>query len=197
MPKIIDHDAKRREIAQTAISVFVRDGIREAHLGTVAALCSFGRTTMYQYFRNIDEVLAFSLEEIFSRLMKDIESVAEKPGNSATEKLLDLLFFLEKVAVEDKERMILVLDFLLHPKRIIPGMSFDVSGKVRELRASVERLLEAGVKSGELKQVSAKSMGFTLFSLVEAAAIHSVLYDNISLEETVASTKVLIEGLRA
>jgi AcrR family transcriptional regulator len=197
MPKIVDYDERRREIAEKAVSVMVRDGIQEASLGKVADLCGVGRTTLYQYFRNIEEVVVFTLEEVFGRLDRDTAAVYDDPSLGAADKLLRLMEYLERVAVLDKTKMVLVLDFLLHPNRETPGVAFDVQAHVRKLRAGLRRALEEGVLSGEFKPIDPESMAFTLFSFIEAATVHSALYDNISLELTLRDIRILLEGLRA
>jgi AcrR family transcriptional regulator len=197
MPKIVDYEARRREIADKAVSVMVRDGIQETSLGKVADLCGLGRTTLYQYFSNIDEVVVFTLEDVFGRLDRETAAVYDDPRLGATDKLLRLMEFLERVAVLDKPKMILVLDFLLHPNRKAPQIDFDVQEHVRRLRAGLEQLLVMGIESGELKPMNPLSMAFTLFSFIEAATVHSALYDNISLESTLSDIRLLIDGLKA
>lgn len=197
MPKIVDFEARRREIAEKAVAVMVRDGIQEANLGKVADLCGLGRTTLYQYFRNIEEVVVYTLEEIFGRLDRETEALYEDPSLGAADKLLKSMEYLERAAVLDRGKMILVLDFLLHPNRETPGIAFDVQQQVRKLRAGLERALTAAVESGEIKPIDPASMAFTLFSFIEAATVHSALYDNISLDGTLRDIRILVEGLRA
>jgi AcrR family transcriptional regulator len=197
MPKIIDYDQRRHEIAEKAIAVLVRDGIQEASFGKVADLCGLGRTTLYQYFRNINEVLEFTLAGVFDSLDREAENLYADTSRGPYEKLLAFMAYLERVAILDKNRMVLVLDFLLHPHREIPGFSFSVQEHVRKLRAELERILAAAVASGDLRPIDSKSMAFTLFAFIEAATVHSVYYDNISLEDTMRDLNILIEGLRA
>jgi AcrR family transcriptional regulator len=197
MPKIIDYDARRQEIAAKAASVLARDGILEANLGKVADSCGLGRTTLYQYFRNIGELVEFTLAETFGRLDQEAELLQRDRGIDAVDRLLRFLAFLEEVAIKDKDRMVLVLDFLLHPHRKQEGVSFDVQERVRTLRSELEAILTEAVASGELRAMDTKSMAFTLFAFIEAATIHGALYDNISLESTMRDIALLIEGLRA
>jgi AcrR family transcriptional regulator len=197
MPKIIDYDARRREIAAKAASVLARDGILEANLGKVADSCGLGRTTLYQYFRNIGELVEFTLEETFARLDGEAARLLDDRGTSAVDRLLRFMGYLDEVAIRDKDRMILVLDFLLHPRREKGDVSFDVQEHVRILRGELERLLAQAVESGELREMDTKSMAFTLFAFIEAATVHGALYDNISLENTVRDIGIIIDGLRA
>jgi len=196
MPKIVDYEARRREIADKTVSVLVRDGFRELKLGKVAALCGLGRTTIYQYFRNVGQIIDFALAEVFARLHAEMDAVAKDTELAPSGKLLRVMDYLERVAILDKERMILVLDFLLHPKREVPGVGFNVQAQVRTLREGLERVLVAAVEAGEIRPLDAKSMAFTLFSFIEAATVHSALYDNISLEDTIRDMRILIQGLR-
>ncbi len=196
MPKIVDYDARRREIADKTVAVLVRDGFRELKLGKVAALCGLGRTTIYQYFRNVGQIIDFALAEVFQRMHTEIDAVRRDEALAPAGKLLRVMDYLERVAILDKERMILVLDFLLHPKREVPGVGFNVQAEVRTLRVGLERVLEAAVEAGEIRPLDAKSMAFTLFSFIEAATVHSALYDNISLEDTIRDMRILIQGLR-
>jgi hypothetical protein len=43
--------------------------------------------------------------------------------------------------------------------------------------------------------MDSKSMAFTLFAFIEAATVHSVFYDNISLKDTMRDIDLLIDGL--
>jgi AcrR family transcriptional regulator len=196
MPKIIDYDAKRREIAAKAVSVLVRDGIQEANLGKVADCCGMGRTTLYQYFRNINELIDFTLAETFARLDAEAASLRGDRSVDALGRLLRFMQYLEREAIEDKDRMVLVLDFLLHPNRGRAGISFDVQEHVRILRGELELILSDAVAEGALRAMDTKSMAFTLFAFIEAATVHSALYDNISLQDTMRDINMLIDGMR-
>ncbi|PKL24654.1 MAG: hypothetical protein CVV47_09470 [Spirochaetae bacterium HGW-Spirochaetae-3] len=197
MPKIVDYDARRKEIAEKTVAVLVRDGFRELKLGKVADLCGIGRTTIYQYFRNIGQIIDFALADVFRTLNAEIDAVTHDQGIKPTDKLLRIMDYLERVAILDKESMILVLDFLLHPNREMPGVGFNVQEHVRALRVGLERILTIGIDAGEIRPLDPKSMAFTLFSFVEAATVNSILYGNISLEDTLRDMRILMEGLRA
>jgi Transcriptional regulator len=197
MPKIVDYDAKRREIASTAISVLVRDGILEANLGKIADECGMGRTTLYQYFRNIGELIDFSLADTFADLDAEADALLGDGEMDAVERLVRFMRYLERVAILDKDRMVLVLDFLLHPSRQSPGVAFDVQERTRVLRGELAKVIGRAVESGKLKPIDPGSMAFTLFAFIEAATVHGALYDNISLEDTMRDIELLIDGLRA
>jgi AcrR family transcriptional regulator len=195
MPKIIDYDARRLEIASKAAAVLARDGIQETNLGKIADRCGVGRTTLYQYFRNIGELIDFTLAETFARLDAEAEAILRESGLRAVDRLVRLMQYLERVAILEKDRMVLVLDFLLHPRREMPGIEFDVPQHVRILRSELEKMLDQAIAAGDIVKIDAKSMAFTLFALVEASTVHGALYDNISLDDTMRDIRILINGL--
>jgi AcrR family transcriptional regulator len=195
MPKIVDFDARRREIAAKAVSVFAKDGLADANLSKIAELCGFGRTTIYKYFKNKDEIFLYALEEIFSRVEGETRAIAADPGMGAAEKLLGLLEVLVSASVEDKERMVLVMELILD--RDSEGLEGETRKRTMALRRTFEKVLQEGIAKGEIKEVKAAPMAFALFSLVEAYVLQSSLFSGFSYDEAMEATRILLDGLRA
>lgn len=197
MPKIVDYDERRSEIATKAVAVFVREGFHESNLSKIAELCGFGRTTIYKYFKNKEEIFVYTIEDVFGRLDRLTSSVIDDKELRPADKLEKLLGLLVRKAVEEKDRMVLILDLLLHPDREDKSSRLNASEQVLKLRAAIERIITEGIEAGELKRVNPEAMAFTLFSLVESSTMHNSLYSHFSLEETLEAAKALLTGLRA
>lgn len=195
MPKIVDYDARRREIAAKAVSVFVKDGLSDSNLSRIASLCGFGRTTIYKYFKNKDEIFLFTLDEIFKRVESETAAVASDSKLGAADKLVALLEVFVRASVEDKDRMILVMDLILD--RSTEGLESETRMRTMSLRKAFEKVIAAGIASGELKEVKPEPMAFALFSLVEAYVIQSSLFSGFSYGEAMEATRILLEGLRS
>jgi len=195
MPKIVDYEARRKEIAAKAVTVFVSDGINDANLSRIAGLCGFGRTTIYKYFKNKDEIFLFALEEIFTKVETQTRALVAKPDMGAADKLNGLLEILVKASVEDKERMILVMDLILDRKPT--GLESETRGRTMALRRVFEQVLDEGMRKGELREVKSGPMAYALFSLVEAYVIQSSLFSSLSYDDAMEATRILLEGLKA
>lgn len=195
MPKIVDYEARRAEIASKAVSVFVKDGLQESNLSKIAGLCGFGRTTIYKYFKNKDEIFLYALEEIFRRVEGEAKAVATDSSIGAAERLTRLLGVFVRASIEDKERMILVMDLILD--RNAEGLETETRKRTMALRGVFEKVLQEGKASGELKDVKAAPMAFALFSLVEAYVIQASLFSTLSYDEVMEATAILLEGLQA
>ena len=64
MPKIVDHDQRRRELARAAVRVIGRDGLDAATTHAVAVECGWSTGVPKHYFRNKDELLYAALREL-------------------------------------------------------------------------------------------------------------------------------------
>lgn len=99
MPKIVDHDIRREEIAQALWRVVRRDGIRAASVRTVAAEAGWSAGAVRYYFPDQDGLLNFAMD-LVSRRVQDRVSAIEQTG-SPTEIVLR---YLEEVIPLDSER---------------------------------------------------------------------------------------------
>lgn len=99
MPKIVDHDTRREEIAQALWRVVRRDGIRAASVRTVAAEAGWSAGAVRYYFPDQEGLLNFAMD-LVSRRVQDRVSALGQTG-SPTELVLR---YLEEVIPLDSER---------------------------------------------------------------------------------------------
>lgn len=183
MPKIVDHQARRQEIAEKALPVLAREGIRDVTLAQVADACGIPRTTLYQSFRNMDALVDYVLTETF-----DLLDSAPLPLGAPQAPLDAIRQFLRHqvlVSLEHHDRMVLVLDQLFHPSRLTKGQTASAQDRVRKLREHLGRLLEVGVSSGALAPLDVEATAFALFALIEGATVHAVYYRDLLGDEAI------------
>ncbi len=63
MPKIVNKDKKRDEIAISCISLFMEKGFNKLTVSDIALHANIGKGTIYSYFKNKDDII-FALIEI-------------------------------------------------------------------------------------------------------------------------------------
>lgn len=63
MPKIVDHDARRREIVDAMWRVVERDGFAAVSVRSVAAEAGLSKASISHYFSKQSDVLVFAVEE--------------------------------------------------------------------------------------------------------------------------------------
>ena len=99
MPKIVDHEARREEIARALWRVVRRDGIRAASVRTVAAEAGWSAGAVRHYFPDQDGLISFAMD-LVSRRVRDRISALQHEG-TITEIVLR---YLEEVIPLDEER---------------------------------------------------------------------------------------------
>jgi len=68
MPRIVDRDKKRSEIAQKAIEVLAKRGFQATTIQEIANASGLGKGTVYHYFKTKEEILSVVSEEIFHEM---------------------------------------------------------------------------------------------------------------------------------
>lgn len=93
MPKLVDHDLRREEVAEAAWRVIGRDGIEGATLREIAREAGFTTGVIQHYFRDRDELLAFAARLISQQGSERLaEAIAAHPaGRERLRVLLGIL----------------------------------------------------------------------------------------------------------
>lgn len=93
MPRIVDHDERRREIAQAAWDVINRSGIEEASLHAIAASLNLTTGAVAHYFKTKEALIAHAFEvktgEAFIAI--DAKVARLKPGIDRLRVVLELM----------------------------------------------------------------------------------------------------------
>lgn len=93
MPKIVDHEQKRKLIAESAWSIIEEKGIEHASIRAVAAAAGLSPGALRHYFSTQDELLLFIVDYFLTRVAargKGLE-ISPIPLKAAKEVLLQLL----------------------------------------------------------------------------------------------------------
>lgn len=106
MPKIVNRDKKRSEIAQKAIEVLAKRGFQATTIQEIADAAGLGKGTIYHYFKTKEEILLAVSEELFHETERSF-GAALLHINEPMEKLSVLIEEALKVT-EDLENLFVV-----------------------------------------------------------------------------------------
>jgi len=82
MPKIVDHDGRRRELAQATLRVIGRVGLESATTRAVAEESGWSTGVLKHYFSNKDQLLHEALRELERINLERFEAAARQPSGS-------------------------------------------------------------------------------------------------------------------
>jgi AcrR family transcriptional regulator len=100
MPKIVDHEQRRRELADAVWRVIVRDGVAEVSIRAVAAESGWSSGALRHYFATRAELLAFACEQVIAQVTDRVAGM--RPAGGIREQVRSVL--LETMPVDAARR---------------------------------------------------------------------------------------------
>ncbi|MDR2566992.1 MAG: TetR family transcriptional regulator [Bifidobacteriaceae bacterium] len=110
MPKLIDHQARKEDLAQAVWDVIVHDGVGAVSVRTVAARAGVAVGSLRYMFPTRAELVAFSGELVLERASRRISSVPTQPDK--TDYALAMLRELLPLTAETRAELLVNLALL-------------------------------------------------------------------------------------
>lgn len=178
MPKIVDHDERRREVLSAAGRVIVRDGIDAATTRAIAKEAGYSNGVLSHYFTDKDEILLSALRQSHQRIRERLVGKAEGLTGLAAlrEVLLDNLPLDAERAQESR------LEVSFWSRSLASERLAEVQrAEAEELRAAVRELLGQARADGELgdnprADEELDDLAEHLLALVDGLSLHLLLY---------------------
>lgn len=197
LPKIVDFEQRKQEIVQKAIEVFIEKGYHKTNLADIAKECNMGRTTLYQYFKDKEEIFEYAAEQLSKNLEADCINILEDKKLSAADKLKTIISLLTSQYHLEKNKMLMMVEMWLLSKRENNALKRKLEKRLNVLRRMFEHLLDEGIRAKEFKEINPKAMAFTIFTLVETFVLQAAFVNNISYQEHLNNIYALLNGLKA
>jgi len=186
----------RGNLMDSAKALIAEAGTAEIPLGEVALAAGVGRTTLYDYFTDRDDLIASIVaEELPGVLESIIESVPT--DGSPSDRLADLAARTVEFVASDP-----VLGLILH--RDVGRLGPDAQNRIREAHATLADemvgLYFRGVDSGEFRRMPPDLAGRLIQDVIMSSAktVMTAAAPEDRIEEVTASLRMfLIGGLRA
>jgi AcrR family transcriptional regulator len=158
MPKQVDHDARREELAAALWHVVTREGIEAASIRRVAAEANCSTGSLRHYFDSQSQLLAFAMEQVVARATERVRALDPADHEGRLAQTLPL----------DDERRAEVEVWLAFTARAL--VDPDLRAMRDDAHASLRGLCEA----------AAGERGDELHALVDGLALHGVLAPDLT-----------------
>ncbi|OYO09667.1 TetR family transcriptional regulator [Enemella evansiae] len=104
VPKVVDHDARRREIADAVLRLVVREGVEAVSLRKVAAESGMAMGTTQHYFTDREEMLTFALATMNERRSARVQAAVAALGERPDERRLLRTIITEVLPLTEESR---------------------------------------------------------------------------------------------
>lgn len=183
MPKIVDHDHKRKIIVEAAWNIIEKEGIEKASIRRIASEAGMSTGALRHYFSNQDELLLFIMEYFLARGEERSEnkSWSKNPLIAVQETLLELV-------PVDRDKQTETSVWLVFAIRSLTSVALNT--KKDELTEGeyilMEALLEILIKAGYVnKDINIEIEKLRLSVVIEGLSIHALLRPDIfTIEKT-------------
>ncbi len=176
MPKIVDHETRREEIAEALWRVVRRDGIRAASVRTIAAEAGWSAGAVRYYFPDQAGLLSFAMDLVSRRVTERVSAL--NPKGSATAVALR---YLEEALPLDADRR---AEFGVWMAFMAQAQAESDAGSLHEhvdkvhdgLRGLCESLLQALADSGALRDdLELRWETERLHAVIDGLALHAAI----------------------
>jgi AcrR family transcriptional regulator len=153
MPKIVNRDKKRSEIAQKAIALLAKKGFQATTIQDIADAAGLGKGTIYHYFKTKEEILLVISEELFHEMERSFGAALLRL-NEPMEKLSALIEEALKVT-EDVENLFVVYTELWL-MNLRGNHDDDLMTVIKRLHNDLKNLVAAMINAGKAEGLWAK-----------------------------------------
>ena len=189
VPKIVDHEQRRRELAGAVWRVIARDGVAEVSIRTVAAEAGWSSGALRHYFATRAELLAFACEQVIDQVTKRL--MARRPTGNLRADVRDAL--LETMPVDDGRRTEASIAFSF----LALGLGDPELARVQRLhfRSMYELCLRlVGQLVPAPRRAGHETLARRLHAVVDGLTVH-VLAGHLSAGEMVEQLTAYVEEL--
>lgn len=183
MPKFVNHDKKRKLIAEAAWKIIEKEGIEKASIRRAAAEAGMSPGALRHYFSTKDEMLLFIIEYYIEEGKKrsDHKEWSKNPLQAVEEVLLELVPIDEEKKIETSVWWIFALrsltsDALKEKKDEMTDGTYDLANsmiKILTLKGILSESVNADLESSRLS------------ALIEGLSFHTLLRPDVYTPEKV------------
>ncbi|GIO25069.1 TetR/AcrR family transcriptional regulator [Oceanobacillus sp. J11TS1] len=183
MPRTVNHEKKRKSIAEAAWTIIKKDGIEKASIRRVAVEAGMSAGALRHYFSTKDEMLLFIIDYYLEEGKKRSQSKcwSDNPLQAVAEVLLELVPIDEEKKIETSVWWILALQSLTSDT--LKEKKDEMTNGMYELANSmIEILVLQGILSDSTNVKLEKSR---LAALIDGLSIHALLRPDVYSPEKV------------
>jgi AcrR family transcriptional regulator len=174
MPKLVDHESKRIQIAEATWKVIVRDGLDNATVRNIAKESGISVGSLRHYFPSQADLLLFSMELVSDRVLKRLE---EKPKTD--DPIVALQERISEVLPLDEERRVEAEVWLVFSAKALVDVRLKQLSKqvYEEMRHGFNRVIQVLQKLGLARDdLRVDLEAYRLHALVDGMALHHLMY---------------------
>ncbi len=196
MPKKIDHEERKEKILQTALKVFAREGYRDSNLSLIATECGISRPTIYQYFKDKEQIYYYAVKLVTGRMFTKYADYAWNTTDGIVQRILNICNDIITISVHYRGELTSLMDVMLQLKK--EGLDFSdiILRRTAKFHILFKRLLRLGINTGEVVQCDINRITQHLVILLESFCFQLAFLDTFDVDGSKELVSNYLELLR-
>lgn len=171
----VDHDLRKKKLAEQAIRLFSQVGYDNVSLGMISAAAGIPRTVLYRYFCSKREVMDAAILTVTHEIELQCREILSS-RETAPARLEKICHAVVDVMFANREFVIAVFDFVLGMVRAGADMSHGIAEYTAGTRETIKKLLEHAKRRGEIPQILiVERISDAIYAEFESCAMRIVL----------------------
>lgn len=174
MPKIVDHEERRRELIEAVVRVIMRDGLERCTLRAIASESGYSGGVLAHYFEGKDDLLTATLELSHERIYARIASkLAPLHGLEAVRE-----FVLDNLPLDDERMTETRLELVYWARAQADANVLRIQRReAGRLRSILVEALDDARERGELAESEPLELIATrLLAFIDGVSLHALLH---------------------
>ena len=175
MAKKVDHEQRKREIAEKAIRLFSQVGYDNVSLIMIAAAAGISRTVLYRYFCSKREVMDAAIVTVTGVIEERCTKIMASRAKN-TEKLEGVCHTVLDVMFRNKEFLVAVFDFVVGMARSGADMDPNISRFTAGTRNAIKLLIKHAIEKHEIPEnLVVERISDAIYAQFESCAMRIVI----------------------
>ncbi|MBK1786008.1 TetR/AcrR family transcriptional regulator [Prauserella cavernicola] len=179
MPKRVDPDARREQVADAVIDEIATHGLRAVTLARIAARTGLAIGSIRHYFGDtLREVMRFTLGVLIQRAVRRDATMSDDPATRIT----DVITFAAPTSEQERKENIALVEYRVMA-RTDPEFAADIAATSLAGTEMIRSLLRDALADRTIDEEALHREALLLFALIEGFSLSSALFSE-PLRET-------------
>ncbi len=167
--QIREKEFRKRLILKSALKIFAKNGYHKASMDSIAEHSELGKSTIYYYYKNKEELLLAVLEEGLKLFFQNLENEWAKI-EAVKEKIAAISFVSANFFYDNPDYFKLYLYFSAHPKYNKKTMELLLP-VIRSKNKTIIKLFQQAQKEGVIKSINVNAIAEIFGTMVMGVGI--------------------------
>lgn len=171
MPRRVDPDARREQVADAVIEEIAENGLRSVTLSRIAARTGLAIGSIRHYFGDtMREILRFSLSVLIQRAQQRVPTMSDDPA----ERIVDVIVFVTPTDDQERTENIALVEYQV-VGRTDPEIAAEVAAASRASVEAIGSLVREALTGRAVDEEALRREALLLVSLIEGFSLTSAL----------------------